>query len=622
MLEFDSISDRYSYHRLIKSFFFSLVNSTEDKDFSLAFQTFFAEEIQFLVDEYVSSPKKGLIKLNLEQHNLLHFVKSLQGVSYLDHPHNHNIELINTYYMIFQSGYLYLRLSSKNLIESTNGILHNIEKIMQGHQKNSITFSSLFKVYVNLIAGICSLKVQNDMDLALKECTKRIPFIESVKKRQDATEQYVHFYRHILSFSIVLDDESLKLYHARILKKVSASNLDCDLDKSFTTCEYFHLASSYESLRDYEKSAIFFEKAVKKRGLSYPLDTLHYLIRLFALYVKLGNSNKRKEIESKLFDLYDTIIDQTSSNVHSHMERYRSYLTMLRAAGETKKAIAIYEKIVDSMNELGNCEFYRVNSKSTLGVVDDLLKLNEFKRAEEFSNKLLLCISENSSVHQFIGFVLRRNKALYFSGNFLEAKKKFRSMMTFLVTRNLTESYSQDYADVCYYLIMSGSFDYLWRCYFYKMIAALKIGMHWGFYIIFGTPFDIFLKNNSSASSMQDLPIETNPQITKLSEESSLSCDLSSRSVMRILTAPCFHVLNLLIPTTYLKLVFISLTNSILFRFFAYLLSVYFRLLIVFHFCIILFRRRKFLCGCNFFVWIVMTVILTCLFYYLLVILL
>ena len=535
-------------------------------------------------------------------------------MSYIDYPHEY-IGLVISYHKIFQSGYLHLRLTSQNLIESTNFIIYNLEKCIRVNRKNSILFSILFKVYVDLVTGICSVKIQNKIDLALKECTRRMPFIESFKKQQDATEQYIQFYHHVLSFGIVLDDETLKLYHARILNKVSASNLDCDLAESFTTCEYFHLALSYESLMDYEKSIIFFEKAVKKKG-SNPLQTVHYLIRLHKLYSKLGNLTKKSEIESKLINSFDTVIDQPPSNVHLYIDYYRLYWNILKVLGQTEKAIAIYEKVVHSMNELGNCEFYKINSKSTLGVVDDLLNLNEFKRAEEFSKKVLLCFTENISVHQFIGFALRRNKALYLSGNLLEAKKEFQSMMIFLVTRNLTESYSQDYADVCYYLFMSGSFDYLWRCYFYKAIAALRIGIYSGFYIIFGPPFDIFLEKKSS--DIQDLPVQINPQIIKLSEETSLSCDINLKSVVKALTAPCFRVLNLF-PTTYLKTIFIALTNSTLLRIFAYLLSISFRLHLVVHFCNILCFRTNFLCiWCKYFVLIIATIIILYLLYFIL----
>ena len=47
LLEFDSNSGRYSHHRLIKSFFLNLVNSTEDKIFSLAFRAFLIEDFDF-----------------------------------------------------------------------------------------------------------------------------------------------------------------------------------------------------------------------------------------------------------------------------------------------------------------------------------------------------------------------------------------------------------------------------------------------------------------------------------------------------------------------------------------------------------------------------------------------
>ena len=83
LLEFDNSTGQCSYHRLIKSFFMTKEHPLQLQDFPLAFQHFYAKRIPKLVNEYYYSPKKAVIKLNLEQHNILYFVELLQTKLFL-----------------------------------------------------------------------------------------------------------------------------------------------------------------------------------------------------------------------------------------------------------------------------------------------------------------------------------------------------------------------------------------------------------------------------------------------------------------------------------------------------------------------------------------------------------
>ena len=111
------------------------------------------------------------------------------------------------------------------------------------------------------------------------------------------------------------------------------------------------MASSYYCLDDYERSVDFLEKALVEKNPSF-FDSLSYLSMLHASYIKLGNTSKETEVEGKLLDLFDAIIDQPYFRVHMYLPHYNNYLTTLRVWGETEKAIALYENIINSMKEL------------------------------------------------------------------------------------------------------------------------------------------------------------------------------------------------------------------------------------------------------------------------------
>ena len=76
LLDIGSDSDRYRYHRLIKTFFEDRVESSELRKFWIAFQIYFSNNLNNLMNEFASNPSIAFIKLNTEQHNILHFVSS------------------------------------------------------------------------------------------------------------------------------------------------------------------------------------------------------------------------------------------------------------------------------------------------------------------------------------------------------------------------------------------------------------------------------------------------------------------------------------------------------------------------------------------------------------------
>ena len=194
----------------------------------------------------------------------------LQTKVYLYPPEDYT-SFILAYNNVFQSGYLYLRLTSTKLIEVTNIIIDNIEEYV--YMYGGGQFTVLFKVYINLIVALCSGRLHNNREYILNECKKRIPFLEYIKYRPGTTEEYIHFYSHILSYKEFLDEETSKLYYARLLSKIDRSGLNCMVVMSVTTCDYFHFASSYYYLGDYEKSADFLEKALVENNPS-SLDCL------------------------------------------------------------------------------------------------------------------------------------------------------------------------------------------------------------------------------------------------------------------------------------------------------------------------------------------------------------
>ena len=587
LLEFDDSSGRCSYHRLIKSFFMAKEYPLLQDNFFLAFQHFFTKRIQDLVNEYHSNPRKALVALNHEQSNILYFVELLQNRPLLDLPEDYSSFVITYNNDLFQSSYLYLKLTSTKLIEVTNAILDNIENHIYTHCCRQ--FTVFFKVYINLVVGLCSGRLHNDKKSILNECEKRIWFVEEVKHGPDTTEEYIHFYYHILSYKKEAeDDQASKMYYARLLRKINKNNLNCFVDTSYTTCEYHHFAASYYYLGDYEKSALFFEKALVKTKSS--LDCLKYLSSLRSCYLKLGNTSKRAEVEGKLLDLFDTVIDQPPSIVHKCLSHYYTYLTILRLIGETEKAVAVYEKMFNSIKELRSCELYHNDVMIMLDIIEDLLELKEFERVVELVDDILKCIDFSNHLQDYLRFSLSKSKALYLLGKLAEAQKNFQGIMSYLIKNNLTETYSGEYNDICYYLMKSRNFDYFLECYYDTMIETFSLNIYRTTYIIFVPVYDVYLEEDSSPDIVQDLPVNKYPPVIELSKETSLSHnDFNEGRLSRAICTSYFHVV-IDTPSAHFKHFLTSLSNYNVFRFLANFWSIFCRLLILYFLC------RAFLC--------------------------
>ena len=584
LLEFDDSNGRCSYHRLIKSFFMTKEHPLQLKDFFLAFQHFYAKRIQKLVNEYYcSSPGKALVILNLEQHNILYFVKLLQNKLYLYQPEDY-ARFVTTYTYVFLSGYLHLRLSSKKMVEVTNAVLDSIEKYIHDHQ-NSLQFPDFFKSYVDLATGLCIESYHKDMESTLNECKKRIPFVEKVKHLPGTTAEYVHFYYHILSFRELVDEQTSKLYYARLLRKIDKSSLNCKVSTSDTTCEFYDFALGYYYLDKHEKSAKFLEKVLENNPSS--LVCLKYLVMLHVSYTRLGNTSKETEVKGKLLDSFDAIIDQPSYVVQIYLHNYVSYLTTLRLIGEAEKAIAVYEKIFDSIKELVSCELHHDGAVMMLDMIEDLLELKEFEKVVKFANYFLKCI-DFLNHQEYLVLSLRKNKALYLIGKLAEAQNNFQDMMKYIIKHNLTESYSQVYGDVCYYLFMSRNFDYLLECYYDKVINSFSSGL---IYPIIVTIYDLY-SEDSSPSIVREQPIDNYPPLMELSKEKGLSHDDINEGRLSRATHTSYFRLGTA-TSAHFKLFLTSLTNNNAFRFLANFLSIIVRLLLCFYLCRVILRCIK-----------------------------
>ena len=518
LLEVDSGSGRYIYHKLIKSFFLTRSNITEVNRFSLAFKIFFLKKLTVIAKAYTSLPKWALNNYDLEQHNILFFIKSLQYVSCLNN--RYYMELMQSFYDALLSGLLNVRFSLGELMKYTKYITDNLESCIEDKSKTQ-DFPILFEMYINLVTRLSVLFDHNKgRNVGLNEFKKRMDFVEKFKSLPGTVTEYSHFYYHVLEFyPDLLDEEKIKLYNVRILEKAKKTNLDCTVKESLTTCEYIHIATAYYSIDDFKNSIAFFEKALAdgKENTIFVFKRMKYLVQLRSAYERLNNASGVTRIEKKLLELFGDMKNQTSSQVLKYVSYYIQYMKYLTMFNETDKAFGIQERVIDSMEELDKKQVLQESIPIIYNMTKTLILSNEYERIVKLANYGLLCMENASMVLEFIEISLIKNKAVYFAGNLTEAAILFEEMIEFLKMRNLTERYSDDYSEVCYYLMLLGNFAYVGECYFYKLIANLDEL----FCMLFKNPFDKVV-NEEPSVIYEDLPIEVYPPIAQHSKQTAL----------------------------------------------------------------------------------------------------
>ncbi len=79
LLVYDTHSERYHFHGLIKKFLSLPGNSSKKQQFDVAFQGYFASVLCKKAEEFIENPKHALLVLDLERHNFKFFMAILQN---------------------------------------------------------------------------------------------------------------------------------------------------------------------------------------------------------------------------------------------------------------------------------------------------------------------------------------------------------------------------------------------------------------------------------------------------------------------------------------------------------------------------------------------------------------
>ena len=264
LLEFDELSQRYHFHRLIKDFFLCYSSLNESERFRLAFQEHFASKL-CEIDAVIKSQntKKGLTMLDTERHNIRYFMMIIQKPVSLSHNISY-IFAVNCFASAVEHQYLRSLFSPSELIgpiESATNIVHGFStQLINDTDLNEEYAQQFFSDFMKLFTSLVSLiEILEGRDQALDRLLEREHFVEEVSNSgvSGIVTPYMTFYASILCYQNH-NDNSTKLYLERMLKKIYDPNF-CNLND----CDYFSVGNAYYRKHLYPESIKFYELAIQ-----------------------------------------------------------------------------------------------------------------------------------------------------------------------------------------------------------------------------------------------------------------------------------------------------------------------------------------------------------------------
>jgi tetratricopeptide (TPR) repeat protein len=526
LLEYNPLLGRYHFHHLLREFFrdVQLQHHREERGkFALAFQTEMSTVLRGLTEIFVESPKKALSVLESERHNVRHLLKITARPYNCSHKaYSAAIAAIDHAITV---NFLPCRFSTEELYEPVSGITF----VMKNKANRSETDTELDVVsnsiwYVHFIIHHARLLSKlKGMEAAAKWFMTNVVMIENVADRllinpdlqRRMATLYTKFYMHLLTYGNYIDEERVRVYNTRILQKTiqilpnaESDRIDFSCERTTKDCPYQSIATAYYSIKEYEKSIQFLEKALELEGLGVN-DYVTLSIRLVISYSNIHDHDKAKDaFERTVMHIYTDVLQSPSTLV---IHSYESYIRILRMFGESEKALKLERKELKELLEL--------QTDTKAGILEGLrayhFALTLFEQGNDteaiamgtLAIRLLEDIDpklQSRSIKELhLKMMVMIGQIKHRSGNSSESEAIFMEVADWIIEQQATKEYEREYSDVCSYLIFHSK--YFYECYLkefeYVGTSIVTAGMAITYYLLI-PPLDLYVQEKQSEGDL------------------------------------------------------------------------------------------------------------------------
>ena len=374
LLEYNTRTDRYHYHRLIREFFNvqNLDYTTKLKNFHSGFHEYYSRKLYEFAINFHKDHRPSLAFIDTERHNIQLLFDNLSKREISDR--DEFITVITALASALDLDFLLCRFTKAELIEPLHGILFHLDQNIKSYLSQldpgcmtydchylpaiNITVHRLVCTYETLIHHLSEAEEQvHGIEVAARVYGDRKDIMEQIYNSKDArnTHVYVDFLEGLARFYQLL---GLKHEEIECHKRIVACRWRLTKECKSKQCRYDDVARLYKSLGDHRKAAHFYELSLLKELDQDVLQKVEILYELYRTYEQLWAGDKRRDCLERLRSMNEEIVAASPSQIF----RYSDVLW---------KIVTLYKEIYGLHKEVEMLELMLINSQAAIGSKPD-----------------------------------------------------------------------------------------------------------------------------------------------------------------------------------------------------------------------------------------------------------
>ena len=478
LIEFDSRTQRYQFHRLIKEFFrekqmsVGEIGQNETKRFTRNFRIYYSQQLESCSGRFETDYKQALVTFHTERHNFKKLLDDLITNSYT--TEELFLQVMTSILNAITRGILHSSFTDEELVHPLQSALKYFDELIL---QSLSTTREVEHGYIVLLYQLSGIEERlYGPEKAVEMCQLRECIIDNFTKIS-STLTYQNFYEALAKYHTALDNhEEAILSHVKSLSARN-NNLRSQCFEHTQRCSYYELGKLLYASSDFEESAQAFESSYKHEQ-HLGLQRLFFLFHVIRVYTDLKEPTKVDLYTEEFNKVAQQEIDvNTPSQLFATSVDIQIMIFYFRRHGEVVIANMLEGKLLEAIIEIGAQPRVLSTPLTTLEVVKEYYKASDYDKTIQLARFLLDSLHHLREQHHEVEDIQLKTqvliaKAKFHSGNYSQGMDDMEVIRGSIL--NQTEKlYEKELSDACLYLIPR--LKYITTCYPTITLVAVKL---------------------------------------------------------------------------------------------------------------------------------------------------
>ncbi len=437
LLEWNTRTDRYQLHQLIKEFFSTVQMSIgtkgqkEIKLFAHSFHQHYGQYLHRLAWDFSTNHTAVLKVLDTERHNFQLFLRNFTTPTICGRRME-CLSLLLAVHKALYEGLLQSRFTEQELYDPVRDIVLYMDRIISRtiRENSEIASTHYVELYVFFLVEQARYdNKQHGIEKAVDTLERRRSNVESLDgiiPRKGAAVPYASFYSALSEYYNLLQDHAHVLDCDTIILR-KTEELDLDLEPC-SSCEF---GSAFHRIKEYEKSVYYL-----KYCLDLQMSTVRrgeFLKLLLHSYNELDDLESIRATEREVMDLFPRLMEESPAEFLKCPVDLYGIISMYADLGRWNEVIALKGQFLKAEKDIGR--------KSSVFKIIDALEITEmlynngsYASAADIGEFTLQRIPEetrNTYTSQWLKLTYLVGMAKYHGGNHSESIPYLETVVDF-----------------------------------------------------------------------------------------------------------------------------------------------------------------------------------------------